>query len=122
MKRESTNGKIFTCDNCNKIHLEFGNFSIDFESIKSLRSALAGLKGILENDVVPNISTLPKDYRIVIPMTDGTCKFILSVRELNELTLLMTGFIQQTAQLELTPGQKNIPPRLLNGIDSFRLN
>ncbi len=122
MKRESKNGKVFTCNNCNKIHLEFGNFSIDFENVKSLQTALDGLKRILESEIIPNISTLPQDYKIMIPMTDGSCKFILTVHQLHELTRLIMGFIRQTTHLELVPGQKNIPPRLLNGIDSFRLN
>lgn len=121
MKRETLNGKIFICENCNKIHLEFGTFGIDFIDEEQLNEMLTFLKGIKAMKLDRDADDSPYRRKIIIPFQNTNIKTLLNAEELAELCDLITSFLNQDEYVDSrTP--KNIPMKLFTGISSIQLN
>ncbi|RKD91391.1 DUF6686 family protein [Mangrovibacterium diazotrophicum] len=122
MKYETLNGKLFICSSCKKIHLEFGNIGMDFQSEKTLKEMLTYLNGVKQtSQSFPN-QDMPYRRTIMIPFENTNLKILLNDDEIEELTSLFTHFIALMNGEKITVGQKEIPMKIFNGISSIRLN
>ncbi len=97
MKKLSENGQLFVCGSCRKIHLEFGNLAMDFQSKTKLRELLNFLNTVsanhFENEVLSNNSR----RQILVPFANSSIKLLLSDVEIKELTALIRDFLQDSA-------------------------
>ncbi len=122
MNRETLNGKIFICPNCNKIHLEFGNFGIDFKTEQNLQEMLKYLLEVKSMKAELADQDNPYRRKIIIPFQHTNIKALLNSEELDELCYLIRSFLNQTTETVTSRVQKNIPLKLLNGISSIQMN
>ena len=89
----SRNGQIFICTQCQKIHLEFGNFTFDFSSQAHLTHFLTHLErvdGLYYEELNKHSSYQRK---IMVPIPDTRMKMLFTSGELNEIRTLIRGFI-----------------------------
>lgn len=122
MKYETLNGKLFICSSCKKIHLEFGNIGMDFQSEKSLKEMLTYLNSVKQTSQNLSDREMPYRRKIMIPFQDTSLKILLNEAEIEELILLFSRFIAIMNGGKMTVGQKEIPMKIFNGISSIRLN
>lgn len=89
----SRNGQIFICNHCQKIHLEFGNFTFDFSSQDQLKNFLSHLKQI-DGSYYEERNKYSAYYRkIMVPVPETRMKMLFTLNELNEIKDLIGGFI-----------------------------
>ena len=97
MKKLSENGHLFICGACRKIHLEFGNLAMDFQSKEKLQELLNFLNTVsanhFENEVLSNNSR----RKILVPFANSSIKLLLSDMEIKELTELIQAFLHDSA-------------------------
>ena len=122
MRYETLNGKLFICSSCKKIHLEFGNIAMDFQSEKSLREMLTYLNSVKQTSQDLPDQEMPYRRKIMIPFQNTNLKILLNEIEIAELTLLFSQFIALMNGEKMAVGQKEIPMKIFNGISSIRLN
>ena len=91
----SINGQIFVCTFCEKIHLEFGHFSIDFTSQSRLEKFLSYLDEINGKLIEQKSASTSYQRKISVPMAGLGLKLQLSNMELLELKGLVRAFLQQ---------------------------
>jgi hypothetical protein len=90
--RSSTTGQIFVCNQCRKIHLEFGNFSYDFTSETKLNDFLNHLEQI--DGLYYEELNKSSGYRrkILVPIPDTEIKILFTSNELEEIRNLIRSF------------------------------
>ena len=89
----STTGQIFICTQCQKIHLEFGHFTIDFTSEAQLKNFLNHLEqvdGPYYEDLNKSTSYRRK---VMVPIPETGLKMLFTSNELDEIRNLIRGFI-----------------------------
>ncbi len=92
--RKTQHGKIFKCDKCAKIHIEFNNLSFNFDNteFKQFANYFKKLNG-------PYWEKQNKDtiYRrkIFVPIGHKNVTFLLNNEELQEFKLLLNGHNQK---------------------------
>ncbi len=91
----SANGQIFTCNQCQKIHLEFGNFSYDFSSEMKMNHFLSHLEQIdgLFYEHQNKVSVYRR--KIMVPIPDSGLKLLFTSGELDEIKSLIRNFINR---------------------------
>lgn len=90
--RNSTTGQIFVCNQCQKIHLEFGNFTLDFNSETQLDNFLGHLEqvdGLYYENLNKSTSYRRK---VMVPIPDTGLKMLFTSAELDEIRNLIRGF------------------------------
>lgn len=93
--RNSTNGQIFICNQCQKIHLEFGNFSCDFTSESKLNNFLNHLEQ-LDGLYYENQNKFSAYRRkIMVPIPDTGFKMLFTSDEMNEIRSLIRTFVNR---------------------------
>ena len=72
---ETVNGQVFLCNQCNKLHIEYGNFSAIFcrHAFFQFLEAVEGIEEAYYEKI--NRHTGAK-RKIIIPMADGPCCFV----------------------------------------------
>jgi hypothetical protein len=91
----STFGQIFICSQCRKIHLEFGNFSIDFLNegqLENFCKQLQQIDGRYYADL--NKRSLYK-RKIMVPIPTSTTKMLFTLEELDEIKALCRNFLNR---------------------------
>ena len=93
--RSSANGQIFVCNQCQKIHLEFGNFSYDFTSEHKLNNFFGYLEQI--DGLFYENQNQASAYRrkIMVPIPDTGLKVLFTSGELYEIKHLIRDFINR---------------------------
>ena len=122
MKRETLNGRIFICQSCQKIHLEFNSFAMDLKNRETLTEMLTFLKAVKATSSDELNESMPFRRKIMIPFSETNIKLLLTAEELEEIIQLIDGFIAQLKGEIPIGRQKNIPMKFFNGIPSFQLN
>jgi hypothetical protein len=91
--RSSANGQIFVCNQCQKIHLEFGTFSCDFPSEIKLNNFLGYLEQLngLQYENLNQSSAYRR--KIMVPIPDTGFKVLFTSGELDEIRSLLRAFI-----------------------------
>lgn len=91
--RKCENGQIFICNKCQKIHLEFGNFTFDFTSEIKLRDFLENLEQI--DGSYYEALNKPSAYvrKIIVPVPNSSLKILFTSEELHEIRNLIRGFM-----------------------------
>ena len=97
--RQTINGKVFKCDKCNTIHIEFKNLFFNFkgEDYMEFASYLDTLDG--EEWEEKNKNTV-MTRKIIIPIGNANVQILLNNDELNELKLLFKDQIIQEGYKE----------------------
>ena len=116
MKKTSKNGQLFICCSCKKIHLEFGNIGMDFQSQEKLKDLFNYLQTVNSNHF--DFENTGSSYRrkIPVPFANTTVKLLLNETEILELMALITSFLDQPTE-EIPPGFTNLKSiSYLNGI------
>lgn len=92
---KTTAGQIFICSHCRKIHLEFGNFTIDFAQEKQLESYYKYLL-LLDGEYYTNLNR-QSGYRrkIMVPVPGGETKLLFTLNELTEIRQLIRDFLNR---------------------------
>lgn len=89
----SKNGQIFICNQCRKIHLEFGNFTFDFSSQVHLKSFLEHLE-VVDGAYYEELNRQSAYQRkIMIPVPETRMKLLFTLNELDEIRHLIRRFI-----------------------------
>ncbi len=85
---KTKNGKVFECDKCNRIHIEFLNLNFNFTSsqYRVFVQYMARLDG--ERWQNENAGSELK-RKIVIPTDSQSLNILLNIRELDELKMLL---------------------------------
>lgn len=91
MESKSLNGRLYTCNSCHKIHMEYGNFGIDLKSQKALKEFSDYLKTVQTNQFKEKSSR----RKILIPFSNITIKLLLSDKEISELIGLISSFLKK---------------------------
>ena len=93
--RSSANGQIFVCNQCQKIHLEFGNFPYDFSSENKLNHFLNHLEQI--DGLFYEHQNKASAYRrkIMVPIPDTGLKMLFTSGELDEIRNLIHDFLDR---------------------------
>jgi hypothetical protein len=91
--RNSASGQIFICTQCQKIHLEFGNFSYDFTSETKLNNFLGYLEQL--NGLHYENLNQSSAYRrkVMVPIPDTGLKILFTSGELDEIRSLIRDYI-----------------------------
>lgn len=91
----SANGQIFVCNQCKKIHLEFGNFSYDFTSETKLNDFLSYLEQLngLHYEGLNKSSAYRR--KVMVPIPDTSLKMLFTSGELDEIRNLIRDFINR---------------------------
>jgi len=117
--RNSETGQIFVCNQCKKIHLEFGNLSYDFTSEAQLNNFLSHLEQLdgwyYENQ---NKSSVYR-RKIIVPIPDTGLKMLFTSVELNEIRNLIRAFTGRNSKELVTVTRievdfRTFTPRHLN--------
>ncbi len=90
--RSSTTGQIFVCNQCRKIHLEFGNFSCDFTSETKLNDFLNHLEQIDGQHYEELNKSSNYRRKIMIPIPGTNIKIQLTSNELDEIRNLIRSY------------------------------
>lgn len=121
MKKTSKNGQIFICSSCKKIHFEFGNIGMDFQSPEKLNELLKYLQTVNSNHF--ETEDLTNNYRrkILIPFVNSSVKLLLSGDEITEIIKLIVSF---TDKLENSkePALNLISLKSINYLNGIILN
>jgi hypothetical protein len=91
----STNGQIFICSQCRKIHLEFGNFTIDFAEetqLVNFQNHLKKLDGQYYTDLNQQSAYRRK---IMVPIPGSGMKMLFTLNELDEIRQLISRFLNR---------------------------
>jgi hypothetical protein len=85
---ETENGKIFKCDTCNKIHIEFKNFEFLFNQneYKFFRKYFDEFDGEYWESINSNSVY---ERKIIVPIGHKNVRMLLSLTELEELKFLL---------------------------------
>lgn len=120
MVSTGAHGQIFTCESCNKIHLEFMNTGIDFKNIKLLGEFYDYLNSL---DVL-EYERQNKDNlyhrKVIIPFPYTTVKLMLTAGETDELKLMIKQFLvhykntRDSAYFPVLKSSKDFPAINLN--------
>lgn len=116
---KSTTGQIFICHQCQKIHLEFGNFTIDFIEEKQLESYYRYLL-LLDGEYYTNLNEHSAYQRkIMVPVPGSGTKLLFTLNELDEIRQLIRNFLnrRQTEMIRITRIEfdfKTFTPKHLN--------
>ncbi len=92
---KSTIGQIFICSQCRKIHLEFGNFTIDFldeDQLNSFYKHLKQIDGQYYADINQHSAYIRK---IMVPIPNSGIKVLFTLEELSEIKLLCEKFLSR---------------------------
>lgn len=93
--RSSANGQIFVCTQCQKIHLEFGNFTLDFASETQLNNFLCHL-GQVDGLYYENLNKSTSYRRkVMVPIPDSGLKILFTSGELDEIRNLIRDFVNR---------------------------
>lgn len=96
--RSSANGQIFVCNQCQKIHLEFGNFTLDFASETPLNNFLSHLEqvdGLYYEHLNKSTSYRRK---VMVPIPDTGLKILFTSGELDEIRNLIRSFTSRNSK------------------------
>lgn len=89
----SKNGQIFICNQCRKIHLEFGNFTFDFSSRSQLKNFLEHLEQVDGSYYQELNRQSAYQRKIMIPVPEARMKLLFTLNELEEIRHLIRRFI-----------------------------
>ncbi len=91
---KSTNGKVYICSSCDKVHIEFNNllFSFDKEEYKYFRNCLIQVNGIHYEKVNRGLSY---ERKIIVPVGHKNVTMLLNNSELTELKQLLSRSLNQ---------------------------
>lgn len=92
------NGQIFICSHCQKIHLEFGNFTIDFPTLSHLKKFAQHLNDIDGQYYETRNQQTAYRRKIIIPMPGSDLKMIFTNAEIEELCSLLRSFITRQSR------------------------
>ncbi len=115
----STNGQIFVCQQCQKIHLELSNFAIDFSSTERLELFLKFLLGI-DGKLVEEINQKSVYRRkIMVQMPGSEMKMLFTLDEFDEVRNLISSFLYQKRKKKSSAvlvkiGEKSLENSYLN--------
>ncbi|MBS2100447.1 DUF6686 family protein [Carboxylicivirga linearis] len=86
---QTSNGKVFICNKCDKIHIEFYHFlfSFDEEAYAFFKDNIAQVDGAYYENVNAGLNYRRK---IVVPLGHRNVSMLLNQKELNELKLLLS--------------------------------
>ena len=90
--RSSATGQIFVCNQCRKIHLEFGNFSYDFTSETTLNDFLSYLERIDGQHYEELNKTTGYCRKIMVPIPGTGIKMLFTSNELEEIRNLIKSY------------------------------
>jgi hypothetical protein len=93
--RSSANGQIFVCTQCQKIHLEFGNFSYDFTSETKLNNFLGYLELLdgLHYEGLNKSSAYRR--KVMVPIPETGMKILFTSGGLDEIRNLIRDFMSR---------------------------
>lgn len=95
INQQSTNGQLFICNTCHKIHLEFNSIGINFEELEQLKEFhqyLLSVNGAYYDELNKGNNFRRK---IQIPISGKDIKILVTYNELKELIALIGRFSDQ---------------------------
>lgn len=92
MIQHNTTGQIFVCNQCRKIHLEFGNFTCDFTSETKLNDFLSYLEHIDGQHYEKLNRSSGYRRKIMVPIPDTGIKMLFTSNELEEIRNLIRSY------------------------------
>lgn len=95
MIQHSTTGQIFVCNQCRKIHLEFGNFSYDFSSEAKLNDFLSNLEQIDGQHYEELNKSTNYRRKIIVPIPYTGIRILFTLNELDKIRNLIRSFINR---------------------------
>jgi len=86
---QTTNGRVFICPNCEKIHIEFNNFLFSFnnDEFGYFKSCFERIDACYYEKMNTNIAYKRK---IIVPIGHRNVSMMLNKKELKELQVLLT--------------------------------
>jgi hypothetical protein len=116
MKNTSKNGQLFICSSCKKIHLEFGNIGMDFQSPERLNELLSFLQTVSSNHFSFENTGNNNRRKILVPFANAPVKLLLNEAEIHEISELISSFLNRPC-CKVSSGLSNLKAiSNLNGI------
>ncbi len=88
-------GHLFTCNKCNKFHFEFNQIGINFSTLDALKDFENYLEKIDSDLFVKQNQDNSYVRKIHIPVEGSSIKLLLHPKDLEEIIVLITMFIDE---------------------------